>query len=1453
MALLLAVTSFSFAQKSPADRITPALKAELEKRKGADEQFRIIITMAEQYDQAKLCKQADAARGEDRREVVINELSRFSSASQADLLKTLNDGKKANVVTEVYPFWIFNGVSCITNREMIYALSERPDIAFIESDEMRDMLPENNLRSKPSYDSQIKGAEPTRPVGDIAWNVKQVHANEVWTYNGATGYKGNGVVVAVIDTGVNYYHPDLADHMWDGGTTYPNHGYDFVNDDDNPIDDNGHGTHCAGTVAGNGTGGTKTGMAPEARIMALKVLSAAGSGSQTAITNAIQFATANRADVISMSLGGHSNMLLNLLGSGYFADYRLAFDNVLAMGVVAVVAAGNEGEYYSQIHPAPGDLSSIGINLSATYYAVPENVGAPGNCPSPWQHPDQTLTGGQSGVITIGASNRNDRKSTFSSFGPVTWTNQTSSDGNTIYNDYPYSSNVANPSMGLIKPDIIAPGSDITSCLYTYYIVPQEGDATVAQTETQYVSECGTSMATPGAAGISALIIQALKEKYGDSYNKLNTPRMVDSILEVTAFPVDFRVTKNNTTGAGRADAKAAIDAIRTSATKPGTFQVTNVDANGIVQNGGCVHLSWIASTSAVGGYAIWRDNEQVGTTTLTTYNDEDPGVGMHTYYVRAIDGNGIQSVRSNAVVCQVKPYAYAKNARIDWDDETGVATLGWIPTNSNSLSPSQLNYTEVTGSAFTGNRFASAYWGACFTPEDLRPYKGMQIDSLAFYVYKTSLTGTFDVTDRIDVRIYRGTEHGNSTGTPVYDRTFHVSAINEWTRVKLDLTAEPEYPLTDNAGPFVIDDISQDLWITFQTIITGSSDYPIGVGTTFDPDAAQTSNCFYMGSDPQGIAYPDIADFTTTYTTITGQTIEIVDLAAYNAALAEYANSISNRDNMCWSSVPDYGTGYNNYALSFVAKLSRATTYTDTYDVTYKNSDEPLNENPITHAASVSFENTPEITSGDNPYHIKATLAGSDNTSTATCPKDVKIVKVDGTYSETSSKVDIDQTKVYLVQSDGVITSDGITCTDPTRLIIEDGGQVISSSTGVKATVKKNSGTGFTGDKDNWHAIASPILGNLDPDTDIGMVADPAANYDLYYFKQDAPVETDGVTHLEWINYKNSTDGGFTIDNKKGYLYANRTNTPLKFIGTLAAAEEPTSLDYVDGCRWSGFNLIGNPYPCETYVTDHSYYVLQENTTTHESEFALVDDNTKPIKPGQAILVQAQGENETVEFSKTAPSSSNQGRGVTVSVMKANLRGDAFLDRARVSFTEGDQLTKYNLNEQSTKLYIPMDGERFAVAYAADNKEMPVSFQPASNGTYTLSVENNNDELAYLHLIDNMTGTDTDLLQTPSYTFEASTDNYTSRFRLLFGPANDNTDADDIFAYVGNQEIRLLVQPQDGAILQVVDVTGRVMTNENVSGDVSGNVSTANMAPGVYVLRLIEGEGIRTQKVVIE
>ncbi len=144
-----------------------------------------------------------------------------------------------------------------------------------------------------------------------------------------------GAVVAVVDTGVAYDQQDLAGNMWNGSPSYPNHGYDYVDNDADPRDLNGHGTHVAGIIgaSGNNVTGT-TGVCWKARIMAVRVLNAQGEGTTASIIQGINFALAGGAKVINMSLGG---------GGTLDPAYSAAITNAQNAGVLVVVAAGNDG------------------------------------------------------------------------------------------------------------------------------------------------------------------------------------------------------------------------------------------------------------------------------------------------------------------------------------------------------------------------------------------------------------------------------------------------------------------------------------------------------------------------------------------------------------------------------------------------------------------------------------------------------------------------------------------------------------------------------------------------------------------------------------------------------------------------------------------------------------------------------------------------------------------------------------------------------------------------------------------------------------------------------------------------------------------------------------------------------------------------------------------------------
>ena len=219
-----------------------------------------------------------------------------------------------------------------------------------------------------------------------------INADDVWNLS----YTGQGKTIAIIDTGVDYNHIDLGGCF--GASCKVVGGYDFVNDDTNPMDDQGHGTHVAAIAAGNGI---LKGVAPDAGIYAYKVLNSGGTGYFSDVIAAIERSVdpnndgdyLDHADVISMSLGASC--------LGYSPDIcgpedpqSQAVDNAANNGVVVVVAAGNSASFAS--------------------------INSPGTARK---------------AITAGATDKNDILASFSSKGPT--------------------------SIGTIKPDIVAPGVSI--------------------------------------------------------------------------------------------------------------------------------------------------------------------------------------------------------------------------------------------------------------------------------------------------------------------------------------------------------------------------------------------------------------------------------------------------------------------------------------------------------------------------------------------------------------------------------------------------------------------------------------------------------------------------------------------------------------------------------------------------------------------------------------------------------------------------------------------------------------------------------------------------------------------------------------------------------------------------------------------------------------------------------
>lgn len=330
-------------------------------------------------------------------------------------------------------------------------------------------------------------------------------------------------------------------------------------------------------------------------------------------------------------------------------------------------------------------------------------------------------------------------------------------------------------------------------------------------------------------------------------------------------------------------------------------------------------------------------------------------------------------------------------------------------------------------------------------------------------------------------------------------------------------------------------------------------------------------------------------------------------------------------------------------------------------------------------------------------------------------------------------------------------------------NLFIESGGQLIANNEVWGVMQKHIAAYGIT---DGWNFIASPTIDYIIPSEDNGFINGTFGSgnntYDLYYYDESGH---------QWINFE-SENGSFDIVPQQGYLYANSVDTDLSFNGTLQPSNEAISISEDNlSCSsdvLTGFNLVGNPFPCKATL-NRSYYVIEGRTT-------VPCDASVAIDPCTGVMVQVTNDDKNVTFTRALPGSpASRPNGLQITVtQKAIIRDSStnsttMQDNAIVSFNKDSQLEKIVFNADAAKLYIPQGGKEYAIAVSEKQGEMPVNFHANENGDYALSVNPKGVTISYLHLIDNMTGADIDLLQTSTYTFSATTSDNESRFRIVF------------------------------------------------------------------------------------
>ncbi len=396
-----------------------------------------------------------------------------------------------------------------------------------------------------------------------------------------------------------------------------------------------------------------------------------------------------------------------------------------------------------------------------------------------------------------------------------------------------------------------------------------------------------------------------------------------------------------------------------------------------------------------------------------------------------------------------------------------------------------------------------------------------------------------------------------------------------------------------------------------------------------------------------------------------------------------------------------------------------------------------------------------------------------------------------------------------------GDITIDGGTIT------IADGGQLIHKNNGVTATVQKNisqytvdSGAGIT---DGWYFITSPVITSYTPD--VTMLSN---DFDIYR-----------LNNTLWENWKQTGDHyHFDLDNSRGYLYANSEDVTLEFTGTVlpSANNKNVSVD-------AGFNLIGNPLLHNVYA-DRVYYKMNDERT---GIIAVENYQENPITPCTGIIVNADASG-TVTFTKAAPALANDNGSLQIALAQTGNERDATIqDNAIVSFNAGTTLPKFRYSENA-EIYIPQDGDDYAIAYSDRTGEMPLHFKAQETGQYTVSFEC--DDLDGIKLIDKFENVTIDLGIENSYTFTASAADSRDRFVLVFSSTGIETGSEaEVFAYQSGSDIIVTGEGE----LQVFDMMGRMIYTRYLNG-----VGTHRVCPsqyGVYILKLNE----KTQKIVIQ
>ena len=380
---------------------------------------------------------------------------------------------------------------------------------------------------------------------------------------------------------------------------------------------------------------------------------------------------------------------------------------------------------------------------------------------------------------------------------------------------------------------------------------------------------------------------------------------------------------------------------------------------------------------------------------------------------------------------------------------------------------------------------------------------------------------------------------------------------------------------------------------------------------------------------------------------------------------------------------------------------------------------------------------------------------------------------------------------------------------------------------------------SGEVGETEGWGTISTPIANVNIPANE---------NHDLYMYEE----KTAMWRYYTNENGENAGQPFSTFELGQGYLYANKSDITIELEGTLNTKPVKRGLTYTTEMgALAGFNFVGNPFAHnigETNFSTTDGAVLSNGFYVISAEGAIVArPENAVISPMESVMVQTDKETElTINNVPSSKRNAEDNGRLEISVANAN-----YSDVAYVSFNEGRGLNKIaHRNAEIPMVYVPVDGINYAVATMnQDVTEIPVSFQAATMGEYTIGVEAQDCEYAMMTLVDRFTGIETNLLL-EDYTFIAKSNDSAERFIIKLAMDNSNGDVNENFAFINNG-MMYIYNIEGQGVVNVYDVTGRPVAEYNVA--TSANISTSDFAAGMYIIRMSDENGVKVQKIVVE